>query len=156
MERISNETAFTTLRGILESTGMRAAVIFLNELTTHRYTSVVIFDGPNGKHAYFYDRQNPAQEYAPDFLLHMSYCIYVKRFGAPFSVENAPEDSRVDPDHPKREVIRSYCGMPLTDTDGNVIGSACHYDSDSMPIAAEDVELLEAFSKMVPKGMYGA
>lgn len=154
MQRIPNEIAFGKLRTILDEEGIRSAIRFLNGLTKHRYTSVFIFDGPIGKHAYYYDRQNPDHDHAPDSLLHLSYCVYVKNTSALFNVPDSLQDERVHRDHSKRETIRSYCGMPLTDGLGNVIGSACHYDPEPMAIATADVELLEVFSKMIPKGMY--
>lgn len=148
-QRIPNEVAFGQLRSILNKQGMRPAIIYLNGLTQHRYTSVFVFDGPMGRHAYYYDRQNPEHVQAPDTLLHLSYCVYVKSNRALFNVADSMADERVEPHHAKRETIRSYCGVPLTDDLGNVIGSACHYNVEPMAIDPQDVELLEAFSKMV-------
>lgn len=141
------------LRLILNVHGMRAAIIFLNHLTDHRYTSVFIFDGPHGRHAFYYDRENAAQVTAPDTLVEMSYCIYVRKSASLFEVNDATTDERVGRDHPKKELIRSYCGIPLIDGYGNVLGSACHYDPNPKPTAPEDVELLEMFSRIVPRIM---
>lgn len=149
-----NAVAVQQLRGILEAHGMRSAIIFLNGLTEHRYTSVFLFDGPYGRHVYYYDRENPEQEKAPDILVQMSYCIYVRNSAKPFAVGDSLADDRVDAAHPKKEAIRSYCGVPLMDALGNVLGSACHYDSQPKPIAPADVEMLELFSRMVPRNLY--
>lgn len=138
----------------MQNAGVRPAIAFLNGLTEHRYTSVFIFDGPVGKHAYFYDRLDPAQAQAPDILIDSSYCIYVKQSEETFNVVDALSDQRVEKSHPKRETIRSYCGVPLIDAYDNLIGSACHYDPDPMATDPLDVELLEALGRMIPKMLY--
>lgn len=94
------------------------------------------------------------QATAPDILLEASYCIYIKRTAAAFAVSDSTTDEKVEFSHPKKESIRSYCGIPLVDGYGNVVGSACHYDTEPKAIASSDVELLEMFSRMVPSGLY--
>lgn len=149
MKRISNDKAFSQLRSVLEQEGIRPALVFLNGLTRHRYTSVFLFEDQTGRHAYFYDRDNPGQEKAPDILLYNSYCIYVKRLETSFLVCDSLQDSKVEPDHPKKDTIRSYCGVPLVDDNRNVFGSACHYDRKPVETDARDVELLEMFGRAI-------
>lgn len=151
MERVSNDIAIVRLRSVLTEEGVRPAIAFLNGLTGHRYTSVFLFDGQSGRHTYYYDRDDPQQLQAPDILVHLSYCIYVKETAAPFCVADSLTDDRVAPEHPKKAEIRSYCGIPLLDESGNVIGSACHYDSHPVETDERDVELLEMFGTLLAR-----
>jgi GAF domain-containing protein len=45
--------------------------------------------------------------------------------------------------HPKQETIQTYCGVPLINREGEMIGSACHFDFNPGRITDTDVELLE-------------
>jgi GAF domain-containing protein len=49
------------------------------------------------------------------------------------SVEDALADARTL-DHPKREALRAYCGVPLLRSDGTLFGTVCHYDERPHPV----------------------
>ena len=44
-------------------------------------------------------------------------------------MEDADLDGRVV-DHPKRPVVKAYCGVPIPRTDGSIFGTICHFDFD--------------------------
>ena len=44
-----------------------------------------------------------------------------------FTTANALTDTRLDR-HPAREAVLAYCGVPVMDSSGNLLGTLCHYD----------------------------
>ncbi len=42
-------------------------------------------------------------------------------------------------EYPKRETLASYCGLPILDSEGRILGTLCHYDV--MPRDPEQIDL---------------
>jgi GAF domain-containing protein len=138
----AGEAARSELKSVFNGKGLRRAVIFLNSLTDHRFTSVYRFDGPTLRSITFYDRENPEVDHCDDLPVLASYCVFVRDLGAPFEVSHAACDERVN-GHSKQRSIQRYCGVPLRDSDGKMFGSICHFDLNPGAIRASDVDLLE-------------
>jgi GAF domain-containing protein len=148
MARISNERAISKLRTIVATDGPRAALIYLNSLCGHRFSALYLFDGDALRNLYFYDREQPEVETTDEIPVTASYCVFVRQTGQLFHTSDALRDERVR-EHPKREKIQSYCGVPLLDRAGSMFGSICHFDVAPRIISDEDVDLLEAFGRML-------
>ena len=136
------------LKAILSGQDIRAAVIFLNGLTEHRFTALYRFDKETLVNLYFFDRENPTQESTPDIPVMASYCVFVRNSRSAFTTPDSLQDDRVH-DHPKRKVVQSYCGVPLLDEDGKMFGTICHFDLRPIPISDENVELMEAVALLI-------
>lgn len=137
------------LRRIVQDQGIRAGLIYLNRLTTHRFSALYRFDGNMLKNLFFHDKENPAQESAPEIPVLASYCVFVRDSGRQFSVENSIIDERVA-DHPKKLEIKSYCGVPLLDRFGRMLGTMCHFDVEpNRATSPEDIELMEEMANLV-------
>ncbi|MBR8831446.1 MAG: hypothetical protein N5P05_000931 [Chroococcopsis gigantea SAG 12.99] len=145
MSRSSNKQALPLLKNILFGEGIRAALIFLNGLTEHRFSGLYRFDDDALKNLYFYDRENPTVESSPSVPAMASYCVFVRNSGQRFIMENSLSDERVH-DHPAQQEVQSYCGVPLVDRYGQVFGTICHFDLQPRSIALVDVELMEEMS----------
>jgi len=143
------------LEAILRSKGVRAALIFLNGLTQHRFTALYRFDEETLRNLYFFDRDNPSQLSTPDIPVMASYCVFVRDRRAPFATSDSLKDDRVK-SHSKRQILRSYCGVPLRDVNGEMFGTICHFDFRPIPIADENVELMEAVGPLLKKALPGA
>ena len=143
MPRISKERAVTELSMIIRREGIRAGLIFLNELTQHRFSALYQFENEQLRNLYFYDREFPEIETAEEIPVTASYCVFLRETGQLFHTSDALRDERVR-SHPKREQIQSYCGVPVLGTGGKLFGSICHFDLKPRVIADEDVELMEA------------
>ena len=148
MERISNERALVELRTILHHDGARAALIFLNGLTRHRYSALYRFEGETLRNLFFYDRDNPKIEEVEEIPVNASYCVFVRDSGDVFHTSDALRDERVR-EHPKREQIRAYCGVPVLDRAGKLFGSICHFDAAPTVILDADVALMEAAGRLL-------
>ena len=136
------------LKAILRGQDVRAAVIFLNGLTEHRFTALYRFDKETLVNLYFFDRENPTQESTPDIPVMASYCVFVRNSGTMFTTPDSLQDDRVRA-HPKRKVVQSYFGVPLLDEDGKMFGTICHFDLRPIPISDENVELMEAVALLI-------
>jgi len=150
METITD--SLRELKTVLSEQGIRAALIFLNGLTEHRFTALYRFDRETLKNLYFVDRDNPAQESVPDIPVMASYCVFVRNSRSRFSTPDSLQDDRVG-DHPKRREVQSYCGVPLRDTNGEMFGTICHFDFRPIPISDANVELMEAVAPLLKPSM---
>jgi GAF domain-containing protein len=136
-------TVLERVRSLLAAGDLRGAVILLNSLVPHRFTSVFRFDGDLLHNVVFFDRENPAQERVESIPVAASYCVFVRDGRDRFVVPDSEADARVE-GHPKQPVFRSYCGVPLIDASGRMHGTVCHFDFEPHPADPRTVELLEA------------
>lgn len=139
---------FVQLKAALTERGVRGAVAYLNSLTTHRFTSLYRFNRGALQNITFYDRKNPEVESCEEIPVEASYCVYVRDHGENFSVEDSESDERVR-EHPKRQAVRSYCGVPLLDGRDQLIGSICHFDLEPGRTTEQDVALLEYMARLL-------
>jgi GAF domain-containing protein len=145
---MSNEEALAELRRIIRAQGVRAALIFVNGLTEHRFSALYEFDNNTLRNLYFFDREYPEIETTEEIPVTASYCVFLRDTGGLFHTSDALRDGRVRT-HPKREQVQSYCGVPVLDSHGNLFGSVCHFDLQPRIIADEDVDLMEVFALLL-------
>ena len=148
LEKSATGNSLAALKTVLATKGVRGAVQFLNSLTPHRFTSLYHFDGPTLHSITFYDRQNPGVDSSEDIPVEASYCVFVRDRRESFIMPDASRDERVK-QHPKREMVKRYCGVPLLDRAGKMFGSICHFDLEPGRIADEDVGLLERLAELL-------
>lgn len=142
-------TSLRHLKAVLRAGDLRGAVIYLNSLTRHRFTSLFRFDGGMLRNAVFFDRENPEQDHCDDLPVLASYCVFVRDRGETFRIGDSRHDERLG-DHPKRAHVRSYCGVPLLDERGRMFGTLCHFDMEPREISPENVALMEAIAPLLP------
>ena len=141
----SSDGAMNTLLTMIKWDGVQLSLQYMNSLTQHRYTGLFLFDGDQLKNTYIYDRQASVQSLFPVTPAHYSYCLTVKESGQPFRVANAPEDERLT-GHPSRDAVKSYCGAPLRDHNGEVFGTVCNFSLDPCHAEEDQIPLLQAFA----------
>ncbi|MDM0015831.1 GAF domain-containing protein [Variovorax sp. J22P168] len=125
----------------LRSDGVREALATLVKRTDYRFIGIWRFEDGKANAAVHYDREQPdvltAQE-VPDTA---TYCCFVREAQAPFMTPNAMIDERLAK-HPAREQVLSYCGVPLMDSAGTLLGTLCHYDLVPRDPEQVDLELM--------------
>ena len=136
------------LEHALGSGGIRGALRFLNQRTVHRFTGIYQFRDQELVNLYLYDREDPNVQPAPAQALDSSYCAFLKATNQAFVVASAAHDPRVT-DHPKRELIASYCGVPLIRPDGSPYGSLCHFDYRPLVFSDMDLAFMEACAPII-------
>lgn len=140
-----NDQAIAQVHELLMRGAVRAALIYLNGLTHHRFTSLYRFDDNTLRSVEFYDREHPEQTRADDIPITASYCVFVRDSRGVFHTPDSLLDARVH-GHPKRATVRAYCGVPLVDHLGRAYGSVCHFDLAPVPVRDEDIALLQVLA----------
>jgi len=92
------------------------------------------------------------QESTPDIPVMISYCVFVRNRRSTFTIADSLQDDRVR-DHPKRQEVQSYCGVPLRDVNGEMFGTICHFDFRPIPISDANVELMEAVAPLIKQSV---
>ncbi|MEP6992816.1 MAG: GAF domain-containing protein [bacterium] len=144
--------AVTRFRAMLSEEGIRPALEFLNGISVHRFTAVFMFDGGTLRNLHLIDREDRSVERCPDLPVLDSYCLYVRDTARQFMTEHALKDARVD-GHPKQKVVQSYCGYPLQDMRGELIGTICHFDYAPVPFDEQEVYLLEQVGPLLAEAI---
>lgn len=138
---LTTEAAFEGFSRILASSGARDALAFILGLSEYRFIGVFRFQDGKANAAIHYDRQDPqclrAQE-VPDTA---TYCCYVRSSRGLFSTADAMADPRLT-EHAARKDVLAYCGIPLLDAEGVLLGTLCHYDTVPRDPDRLDLELL--------------
>jgi CheY-like chemotaxis protein len=108
--------------------GVLALLEHLNRETDYRFTSFYRFAADRLVSVWTYDREDPRVDLVPPVPVSASYCAYVRDQRGPFLVDDSVRDERVA-NHPGHGGVHAFCGVPVFDPDGRLLGSLCHYDS---------------------------
>jgi GAF domain-containing protein len=146
----SYRQALLQLRSLVETRGVRVGLAFLNSLTGYRFTALYRFDRETLRNVVFYDRENPALATAEPIPVLASYCVFVRDGGDSFHTRHAALDDRIGA-HPKRHVLQAYCGVPLRDACGRLLGTLCHFDFHPTGFTRDNLELMEAVAPMLQR-----
>ncbi|MES2976984.1 MAG: GAF domain-containing protein [Pseudomonadota bacterium] len=138
------------LEAVLEVDGPHQALRFLNSMTANRCSGLYRFDGGMLTNLQLVDSEDPAVTSAAAVPVDESYCVFVRASGRPFVVDDSLADPRVA-SHRKRQAIRSYCGVPLSDDEGNTRGTICHFDPEPNRTDSLDLVYLDTFAHMVQR-----
>lgn len=136
------------LRALVREGDVRGALAQLNARAGYRFTSLYRFDDATLRNVWFYDREHPERERCDDVPVLASYCVFVREDRSTFRLDDSQADARVA-EHPRREQIRAYCGVPLIDDTGRMFGTVCHFDFRPRSISDENVALMEALAPML-------
>ena len=136
------------LQFLLQSLQIRPALQVLNELTDFRFTAIYRFTPSGAANLVIFDRLSDP----PQALLVVpegaSYCGIVRDTRNAFLVTRSMEDDRVF-NHPSRETIQSYCGVPLIGEEGNVFGALCHFDFAPHDARTGTTELMQQVTRFL-------
>jgi GAF domain-containing protein len=119
--------SFKKFHDVFQADGARAALSELLALTDYRYIGIWRFQDGRSAPALHFDREHPAETRIADVPESATYCTLVRDEKKPFATADSLRDARLA-GHPAREVVRTYCGVPLMDSAGTVLGTLCHYD----------------------------
>lgn len=140
MRNIENEQR-EQLRFLIASGNIRAALELLNDESKLRFTALYLLEATYAVNFMLVDRDNTPTGLPNNIPLDGSYCSLVKAAAAPIVITNASVDERLD-GHPSRESMAAYCGVPLLDLNGLVLGTLCQFDPVATPISDHTVALM--------------
>jgi GAF domain-containing protein len=130
--------------------GIPAGLRYLNARTPHRFTGIFKYDGSNLRNLFLIDREVREAQPWSTFPVSDSFCAIVRDTGAPFVTGEAPMDDRLR-DHPARDKIISYCGVPLRTESGDLYGSLCHFDYKPIHFSDLDLDFAAAAAPLLMK-----
>lgn len=119
--------SYQNFRRAFEAEGLRPALSGLLALTDYRFIGLWRFENGRAAAAAHFDKEHPGQENASEVPETATYCTIVRDTEEPFMTGDSMLDARVA-GHPAQDVVRTYCGVPLMDSAGEVFGTLCHYD----------------------------
>jgi GAF domain-containing protein len=122
----------------LETSGVRDALAGLLKHTDYRYIGIFRFHNGMATAAVHFDREDPEALRIGEVPQNNTYCYFIKESRGVFTTPNSLQDSRLAT-HPACEAVQSYCGVPILDAAGDLLGSLCYYDV--VPRAAEQVDM---------------
>jgi GAF domain-containing protein len=136
--KMPDGAALAKFNDLLAASGARDALAYLVTLTDYRFIAIFRFQNEKSKTIFFYDRENPLVENTEEAEISSTYCCYVRDDKGVFMTANAMQDARMA-GHPKRDMLASYCGVPILDSEGAILGTLCHYDV--MPRDPDQIDL---------------
>lgn len=141
-----------TFRQLAQTSGLAAALAYLNDGVPHRYTAIYRLEQGQFRNVCLHDKQGEA---IPQFLatipFEASFCQYVLR-DRPFSTNDSIADPRLN-GHPYQGVIAAYHGIPLFDDEGDIVGTLGHFDTTAHEISDAEFALLQAAARAVPNAL---
>ena len=132
----------------LQESGIIGALRFLNGRTRYRYTGVYHVEPPLLRNIHLFDRENPTLNLSGEVKpLHETYCGIVRETNNTVRFVDALENAHLDA-HPAREMVLSYCGVPIRSEDGLTSGTLCHYDGRPRLLSAQETQILEGAASL--------
>ena len=148
--------AYNVFAKLLVSDGIRAALYSVLRKTDYRFISIFRFKNGRATSAVHVDRTNLNELQAPEVDDTATYCCYVRDAQGAFVTADALNDARTQ-SHAAREAVRAYCGIPIMNPEGELIGTLCHYDLEPRSPETLDLELLlQVASKLSEPGLVPA
>jgi GAF domain-containing protein len=153
---MSTRDVFSEVKQCFEAGDLLAGLRCLNSHTPHRFTAMYLVSDEFCRNMFGIDKMDPSVTALPDVPGTASYCAFTRRRGKTLAFADAMEVPEFN-NHPARAEVRSYCAVPLVDSEGNIFGTVCHFDYDVLPISDETVDLLERAAELLgylPKSLY--
>jgi hypothetical protein len=142
--------AFNVFSRLMASGDLRSALYSVLRLSDYRFISIFRFQGGRATSVIHVDRQDLTVTQADEVADTATYCCYVRDAKGAFVTADAMADPRTAL-HEARDVVRSYCGVPIFETDGEIMGTLCHYDLVPRDPAQLDLELLVQISGAIAR-----
>ncbi|VTU22419.1 GAF domain protein [Variovorax sp. SRS16] len=148
---ISTKAAFAQFSETLQAEGVREALAYLLRLTDYRFIGVFRFENGVIDAVVHYDRENPTATKARRTADAETYCSHVRDSKQTFATADALTDSRLQ-HRPERESLVAYCGVPVMDANGAMLGTLCHYDFVPRDPGQIDIALMQDVAGVLAAG----
>ena len=152
-QRVPTGVAFDEFASRLSTAGIRDALAYLLGLSDYRFIGIFRFEAGMANAAVHVDRENFSQLSAQEVPDTATYCCYVRDSGGAFATAHATLDPRLG-EHPARDSVQAYCGVPIMTPEGEILGTLCHYDL--VPRDPENLDLpllLQVASTLAQSGL---
>lgn len=129
---------------LLRESRVPEALSFLNSLTPYRFTAVYRIEGMSISNVHMFDRLAGHGRDETISPVAQTFCLWIQETLSVVQMSESLLDPRAA-GHPLQSVIRSYCGGPIRDDSGDLLGSICHFDyepQDTTPGTLADLDAL--------------
>lgn len=141
-------TQLQSLEQILHSQGLHAALEFLNQQVTHRFTAVYRLNKDSMEIVELVDKLNdPSTAPLSRVPFSQSFCEVAVRDGS-LVTSNSALEKKLD-GAPYQGVLTSYVGLPLMRPAGDLFGTLCHYDYEEQAISDDTFSFLQQASVLL-------
>jgi GAF domain-containing protein len=145
------ERHFDIFRATLADQGVRESLAYLVGLSDYRFIGIWRFQDGKADAAVHFDKENPGVLRAQEVADTATYCCYVRDSRGAFKTAHALLDPRTE-GHPAREAVPTYCGVPVMDSAGVLLGTLCHYDLVPRDPEQINLELMFAVASTLAQG----
>ncbi|MES2887719.1 MAG: GAF domain-containing protein [Pseudomonadota bacterium] len=119
--------AFGVFTQLLATDGIRAALYAVLRQSNYRFISIFRFQDGQATSVVHVDREQLAVTQVDEVPENTTYCFFVSDDKQAFVTADATTDERTQ-DHVARDTVQSYCGIPILEPEGGLIGVLCHHD----------------------------
>jgi GAF domain-containing protein len=103
---------------------------------------VYVFDSKVLRNVALFDRWQPSSEKGANAPVDETFCAIVGRTDALLEVVDGRSDARFP--HMRANAVQSYCGAPIRDESGRVVGTLCHFDLMPCQVPTAELPVLTA------------
>lgn len=137
----TTDSRFDAFQHLLRSEGERSALAYLNSQSNFRFIALIHFTEGRGNPIHYFDRDNPDITDADELDQRATYCNAVVTHRKPFHTVDSMGDARLQ-NHPARQSIRSYLGVPILAQDGTAQAVLCSFDQVPQSVTESHRQLL--------------
>lgn len=144
-------TTQAKLKEVLARDGLPGLVAALNADVPYRFTGIFVQDGGQLRNIALFDKTTKLPPLWEPFPLIDSFCSLILEAASPLVIGHAEKDVRAEVrEHRATAIVQSYCGIPVFDAEGDVIGTLCHFDFAPIKNQVDLEQLLQAPPLMAP------
>lgn len=133
---------------VLGSEGVLAVLGVLNRRTPYRFTALDRFDTACAQNVQLFDDNWAGPPAAVTGPLHESFTATVIQTRSPLCVRHATPSMNLA-GLQARTTVQAYCGVPVRDRCGAVIGTLCHFDVEPRDVPDGEMSVLHLVSARV-------
>ncbi len=135
---------------LAETRDLRAALESVLRRTSYRYLTVFRLNGSINTTVVHIDRDDPRATTMAPAPEASTYCSFVRDEDGPYVIADSSLDARTA-GHEKRAVLRAYCGVPIRNEAGALLGTLCHYDPGAIDPRELDPALLTHVAEVLAR-----
>jgi len=139
------ENQLLAFKVCLARRGLQAALAFLNDRTTYRYTALYTVNHGDFRPLHVFDRCDGHRDDLQSALFLDALCSITLADGA-FITSDCSQDLRLKP---LGGTVVSYCGLVLAPLGGTACGVLCHFDMDHCEVKPCELAFLRAVTPLL-------
>ncbi|WP_192823433.1 hypothetical protein [Rufibacter sp. LB8] len=139
---------FMNFSQLLDSQGLEGALGFLNSRTPHRFTGIYQYSGEVLANLALFDGVVGGLVKGDDFPMETTYCALVQHQPSKtMEFHDITTEDRLTRN--EKSPVVSYCGVLISDEQGQPFGTLCHFDVNRCQERVSDIPLLQKAAQLL-------